>query len=223
MNPSTRNSNSVTSRRAFLHKSGMFTAAAALVQAGWVTGLLVREARAQQGPNSVADTFNGLAAFIVPGPDPYSTHQGVADATPGAVAACTGAVLATALDLIDLAPPPFPGFGAFVAFVLNHVAQTANPIGTGPFDSHFANLSFGGKGAVFRIMESGQAGPELIPLAGILPALTAFIAYSEAGLVNPDFCTVNGAPVGWVISGYEGVADGRNDFQGYFQNRRNTA
>lgn len=218
----TCNPNAGTSRRDFLHKTGLFSAAAALVQAGWVSGLLVPEARAGFGPNSVSDTFNGLAAFMVPGPDPYSTHQGVTDANPGAVTACTGALLSGALDLINLAPPPFPGFSAFVAFILNHAAQTVYPTVTGPFDSHFANLSFGGKATVFGIMESGLAGPELMPLAGILPALTAFIAYSETGLLNPASCTVSGVPVGWMISRYEGVADGRNDFQGYFQNRRSS-
>jgi hypothetical protein len=58
-------------------------------------------------------------------------------------------------------------------------------------------------------MESGQAGPELVPLGGILPMLTGFIAYSEAGLLVPEFCTLNGVPVGWANSGYDGVADGR--------------
>jgi hypothetical protein len=222
MKSSATNPNCRISRRNFLHKTGLLTAAAALVQSEWVSGLLVPEARAVPGMNAT-DTFNGLAAFIVPGPDPYSAHQGVTDARPGAVAACTGSILAASLDLIDVGPPPFPGFSAFVAFFLNHVAQTVNPTVSGPFDSHFANLSFEDKALVFSVIESGFAGAELAPLGGILPALTAFIAYSEAGLVNPDFCTMNGAPVGWVISGYEGVADGRNDFQGYFQNRRGTA
>ena len=216
----TRNPNSGTSRRAFLHKTGLLTAAAALVQSDWVGRVLLPEARAGHGPDLVMDTFNGLAALIVPGPDPYSVHQGVTDERPGAVSACTGSFLAATLDLINLAPPPFLGFSAFVAFILNRVAQTVNPAASGPFAAHFANLSFGEKAAVFAIMESAQAGAELAPLAGILPALTAFIAYSEAGLLAPESCTLNGVPVGWAISGYEGVADGRADFQGYFQGRR---
>jgi hypothetical protein len=211
-----------TSRRDFLRKSGLLAAAAALAQSEWMGRVLVPRARAEHGPDSVTDTFNGLAAFIVPGNDPYSAHQGVSDAQPGAVSACVGPFLAGTLDLLNLAPPPFPGFGALAAFILNNVGQAVNPAATGPFDSHFANLSFGEKAGVFAVMESGQAGAELVPLGGILPYLTAFIAYSEAGLLAPDFCTLNGVPVGWATSGYEGVADGRDDFQGYFEGRAST-
>lgn len=208
------------SRRDFLRTTGLLAAAAALAQSEWMSRVLLPEARAAHGPDLVTDTFNGLAAFIVPGDDPYSTHQGQADTRPGAVAACTGPFLAAALDQLNLAPPPFPGFGALVAFILNNVAQAVNPAATGPFDSHFANLSFGEKATVFAVMESGQAGPELVPLGGVLPFLTAFVAYSEAGLLAPDQCTLSGVPVGWANSSYDGVADGRADFRGYFEGRR---
>jgi hypothetical protein len=220
MNSSTNDRNLGASRRDFLHKAGVFTAAAAVLQSDWVRRVLVTEAQATEQPNLVPDTFNGLAAFIVPGDDPYSVHQGVNDTNPGAVAACTGFFLVATLNLINVPPPPAPSFAIFVASILNSVAAAANPAATGPFDSPFANLSFAEKGAAFAIMESGQAGPEVAPLAGILPALTASIAYSEAGLLSPAFCTLNGTPVGWAISGYQGVADGRDDFKGYFQNRR---
>jgi hypothetical protein len=210
------------SRRHFLRSSGLLAAAAGLMQSQWVGRLLVPEARAAHGPDQVTDTFNGLAAFIVPGADPYSAHQGVTDTQPGGVEACVGPFLGGTLDLLNLAPPPFPGFGALVAFILNNVAQAVNPAATRPFDSHFANLSFGEKAAVFAVMESGQAGPELVPLGGVLPMLTGLIAYSEVGLLVPDFCTLNGTPVGWAISGYQGVADGRDDFQGYFEGRTST-
>jgi hypothetical protein len=50
--------------------------------------------------------------------------------------------------------------------------------------------------------------------------LGGFIAYSEAGLLAPDVCTLSGVPVGWAISGYQGVADGRDDFHGYFEGRQ---
>lgn len=211
-----------TSRRDFLRKAGLLTAAAALMQTEWVSRLVVSEARAEHGPDVVTDTFNGLAAFIVPGDDPYSAHQGVADSRPGAVAACTGPFLAATLDVLNLAPPPFPGFGALTAFILNNVAQAVNPAAAGPFDSHFANLAFGEKAAVFAVMESGQAGAELIPVGGVLPWLTGFIAYSEAGLLAPDFCTLSGVPVGWANTGYTGSADGHDDFQGYFEGRTST-
>jgi hypothetical protein len=121
---------------------------------------------------------------------------------------------------VELAPPPFPGFGSLVAFILNQMAQAVNPAVVGPFDAPFANLAFPEKVTVFAILESGLAGLELVPLAGVLPIFVAFVAYSEAGLLNPDHCTLDGVPVGWVISGYDGVADGRNAFLGYYQNRR---
>lgn len=212
-----------TSRRDFLRKSGLLAAAAALVQTEWMGRVLLPEARAEHGPDLITDTFNGLAAFIVPGDDPYSAHQGVADTRPGAVAACTGPFLAATLDVINLAPPPFPGFGALVSFILNNVAQAVNPAPSGPFDSPFANLSFGEKATVFAVMESGQAGAELIPLGGVLPWLTGYIAYSEAGLLAPDCCTLSGLPVGWANTGYGGPADGHDDFQGYFEGRTSTA
>jgi len=149
--------------------------------------VLLPEARAELGPDLVNDTFKGLAALIVPGPDPYSAHQAVTDTRPGAVAACTGSFLAATLDLIQLAPPPFPAFSTLVALILNNFAQATNPAASGPFASRFANLSFGEKAAVFAVMESGRAGAELVPLSGILPVLTAFIAYSEAGFLVPEF------------------------------------
>jgi hypothetical protein len=73
-----------TSRRDFLRKTGLLAAAAALAQSEWMGRVLVPQARAAHIPDVVTDTFNGLAAFIVPGSDPYSAHQGVSDAQPGA-------------------------------------------------------------------------------------------------------------------------------------------
>ena len=53
------------------------------------------------------------------------------------------------------------------------------------FASPFANLSFSEKVAVFGAIESGAAGPEAIPLAGVLPVFVAFTVYSEAGVFDP--------------------------------------
>jgi hypothetical protein len=209
-------------RRDFFARLGLLTAAAAAAQSELLRHSVFPDAQANQWADSVPDTLNGLAAFIVPGSDPYSVQQGISDAEPGAVAACTGMILATTLDVTEVAPPPFTRFSELVAFLLNQMAQLVNPGGSGPFNSHFANLPFAQKAVVFATMESGQAGEELVRLGGILPTLTAFIAYSEAGLVQPEHCTINGVPVGWLISGYQGVADGRDDFRGYFQGRQST-
>jgi hypothetical protein len=208
------------SRRDLLQRSGMLAAAALLTPAflgerGWD-----RPALAAHGPDLETDTFNGLAAFIVPGGDPYSVHQGVTSATPGGVEACTGLFMGPTLDLVGLAPPPFPGFGALVAFILNNVALAVHPAPAGPFDSPFANLSFAEKVTVFAVIEGGLAGPELAPLPESLTVFTAFISYSEAGVLIPEDCTLDGVPVGWALTGYDGVADGRDAFKGYYQNRR---
>jgi len=203
----------VVSRRAFLHQTGLAAAAAALVDR-W------GEAARAAGPDLTTDTLNGLVAFIVPGPDAYSLQQGVSTPEPGGIDANTTAPLIFSLNLASLAPPPFPGFADLVAFVLNNVAQVVNPTVAGPFSAPFANLSFDEKVLVFAAMESGAAGPDLVPLGGALPVFVAFIAYSEAGVFDPTTRTLTGVPVGWLISGYDGVADGRDEFLGYFQNRR---
>lgn len=124
------------------------------------------------------------------------------------------------LNLVGLAPPPFSGLSDLVAYLLNNVALAVNPAPTGPFASPFANLSFSEKVAVFGAIESGAAGPEAIPLAGVLPVFVAFTVYSEAGVFDPGTRAPVARAVGWTISNYEGIADGRNEFRGYFQNRR---
>ena len=57
--------------------------------------------------------------------------------------------------------------------------------------------------------------PELRPaLAGVLPQFVAFLVYSEAGVFDPVTRTLTGTPLGWKLSNYEGVADGRDEFKG---------
>jgi hypothetical protein len=207
------------SRRGFLRQSGMLAAAAVLtpavlVERGWST------AAHAANPDLVTDTFNGLVAFIVPGPDTYSIQQQVRTTAPGGIAASATPAVIFALDFIQLAPPPFAKFSELVAFILNNVAQVVHPAPPGPFNSPFANLLFAEKVAVFAAMEGGLAGPAVVPLGGALPFFVAFTAYSEVGVFEPATRTLTGVPVGWTISSYEGVADGRDDFMGYFQNRR---
>jgi hypothetical protein len=57
-------------------------------------------------------------------------------------------------------------------------------------------------------------------LAGTLPAFVAFFCYSEAGSFDPVTRSLTGPPLGWDLSNYRGVADGRAEFLGYFKNRR---
>lgn len=206
------------SRRDFLGWSAMAAAITALtpeflLRQGW--------AQAPPGPPSLtADTINGLVAMIVPGPDNYSQHQGVSTPEPGGIAANATDPLIFTFNLVGLAPPPFHGFADLIAFVLNNVAQAVSPGVAGPFASSFANLSFGDKVAAFGAMESGAAGPELVPLAGILPVFVNFTVYCEAGVFDPSDGVPVARPVGWTLSSYEGAADGRDEFLGYYRNRR---
>jgi hypothetical protein len=204
------------SRRSFLRHAGLTAAAMALLQApevlsgrGWTQPVYADE------PDPVHDTFNGLLAFIVPGSDPYSMHQGVSTAKPGGVVAGTTDVLIASMDQ---SAPFLPNFSVQLAGILNTVAQAVNPSASEPFSAPFANLSFPEKVGVFRILEGGD--PALRPLAGVLPQFVAFLVYSEAGVFDPDTRTLTDTPLGWKLSKYEGVADGRDEFKGYYQDRR---
>jgi hypothetical protein len=203
------------SRRDFLALTGQLAAALALVPAsgilserGWLNLAYAAE------PDLVHDTVNGLIAFIVPGPDTYSVAQGVSTPEPGGIDAGIIEVLIEGADKSQPSPPPA---SAVIATILNDVAQQVNPSPSGPFLSPFANLSFAEKVTVFAIMESYDP---LKQLAGTLLFFVAFLAYSEAGVFDPGTETLTGQPVGWTLSGYEGMADGWDEFIGYFENRK---
>jgi hypothetical protein len=193
-------------RRDVLGGAGLLAAFAALTPellrtCGW---------RVAAEADAALDALNGLVAFVVPGPDPYSVAQGVSTVEPGGIAAGTTAALVATLDRLQPAPPPFPTLSAAVAAVLDGVAGQA-------FATPFAALTFAQKAAVFAGIEGD---PSLAPLAGALLALVAFLAYSEAGVFDPAARAPTDQPVGWAITGYPGVADGRADLKGYYQDRR---
>jgi hypothetical protein len=170
------------------------------------------------GGDLVEDTLSGLVAFVVPGPDPYSVAQHQTSPEPGGIDAGAAGALILGLDSIQEFQPTL---AAAVAALLNGVAQTVDPAATsGPFTSAFANLSFGKKAAVFSVLESDPSFAPLRSLVGVLPSLVAFLAYSEVGVFDPVTRTIAGEPVGWTISGYDGVADGRDELRGYFKHRR---
>ena len=208
------------SRRRFLRHAGLTAAAMALLQApqvlsgrGWIQPVYAAK------PDLVHDTFNGLLAFVVPGSDRYSKHQGVSTAEPGGVDAGITDVLIASMDQ---AVPFRPNFSVELAGILNGVAEAVNTSASGPFSAPFAKLSFPEKVKVFAFLEGGVV-PELrpfAPLAGVLPQFVAFLVYSEAGVFDPVTRTLTGTPLGWKLSNYEGVADGRDEFKGYYQDRR---
>jgi hypothetical protein len=104
------------SRRSFLVRAGVMTAAVALLDADELVkvgpaGASTRAAAGSigarpLGPSNLApifdqlstDTLNGLVAFVVPGPDAYSVSQGVSDTIPGGIDASGTAFMLNALD-----------------------------------------------------------------------------------------------------------------------------
>ncbi len=204
------------SRRAFLGHAMKLAAAAALPAV--LTDRWGFETAQAAGPDEKYDTLNGLIAFFVPGPDRFSMVQGVSTEEPGGVDAnITDALIAT-LDLAQPPAVPLPPLSVTAATVLNRVAQAVNPNQAGgPFSSPFANLSFQQKVAVFKYLD---ADPALVSLASLLALAAALLAYSEAGVFDPRTRRLTGWPVGWTISGYQGVSRGHDEFKGYFQDRR---
>jgi hypothetical protein len=202
-------------RRSFLGHALLASASSALISAGGFLGAKGWLSDAQAAAaGATVDTFNGLLAFVVPGSDAYSTAQGISTPEPGGVSVgATNVLIAT----FDEATPFIPSFSAQVAAILNGLALAVNPSASGPFLAPFANLSFAAKVAVFQIMDGTTA---LQPLAGILPPFVAFFAYSEAGAFDPVTRTLTGPPLGWSLSQYQGVADGRAEFLGYFRDDR---
>jgi heme-degrading monooxygenase HmoA len=167
----------------------------------------------------VRDTLNALIAFVVPGSDAYSVSQGESTPEPGG---CDAGILDTLIKTINATQPPTPrGPSAVSALTgaLNQIALKINPSPQSPFLSPFARLSMAEKAAVFQTIE---ADPQIRALAGVLVPI-AFLVYSEAGVFDPRKRIIRSWPLGWTLSNYEGVADGRDDFKGYYQNRQSVA
>jgi hypothetical protein len=204
------------SRRTFVARS--LAAASALVSLPEaITRAGLSKDAATAAPDLVTESINGLVAFVVPGPDAYSVAQGVSAPEPGGIDAFATPALIEGLSFAQ----PAQQLASVVASVLNLVAQGVNPGSVaGPFPSPFANLSFAEKAVVFDVLEHDQAFAQLWSLVGILPSLVAFLAYSEVGVFDRATRTLVGRPVGWTLTSYEGVADGRDAFVGYFENRR---
>jgi hypothetical protein len=170
-------------------------------------------------PNVVAQTMNGLVAFVVPGRDRYSRAQGTRSRTPGGIEA--GATPALIRTLDRFLPGPLP-LSATAATILNGYAAQVDPRSEqGTFASPFANLSFAQKARVFQTVEALQAesAGSIRFLAGNLPGLVAFLAYSEAGVYDVKRRRVRRRPVGWRLTRYAGVAEGRKELKGYWRGR----
>ena len=207
------------SRRAFVGRAALLAAAALtpLPAAAARAGLVTAGAAAAAG-DLVPDTLDGVVAYVVPGDDRYSTAQGVSSPRPGGVAARGGEGLRATLELAG------PGTVDAAVAVLNGVARAVDPgadvrAGTLGFSAPFAALSFAAKTEVFARL-SRSAEDAIQRLGAILPALAAFASYSEYGVLEPGAAELASRPVGWQLADYEGVADGRDEFRGYYGGRR---
>lgn len=206
-----------TTRRRFL------TGAAAGTGALLVTGAAPPTASAAA---FLEDTFNGVAAFVVPGNDRYSRHQRVATNLPGGVDAQAGRAVR---ETVDAAIPLVIGEGELaapgalgIALLLETLSISRNPLSVvGPFSSPFANLSFTKKRQVLQDLDNtpllAQSSIEFAANAVI--TLAALGAYSEVAKFDPRTRTLTGRPIGWDLSKYGGVSDGWPEFIGYYQDR----
>ncbi len=212
------------SRRELLERSGLAGAGVLLAQLpgflgskGWVEAALAQDA------DQVRDTINGLVAFVVPGPDAYSVAQGQSTPEPGGIDAGATPLVIELLDRFvgfPVAGPTLPASGG-VAQLLNGYASQVNPAAAGgPFPTHFARLSFDHKVEVFRRFEAETEGSELRFVSGILIGAVGFLSYTEGGVLDRNTRRLAGTPVGWTLSQYDGVAEGRPELKGYWRNRR---
>ncbi len=209
------------SRRELLRRGTVLAGGAA------VLGHLPHALRAQgwleeayaAGPNVVVQTMNGLIAFVVPGKDRYSRAQGTRSKTSGGIEAGTTPVLIRTLD--RFLPGAVP-LSSTAATILNEVAATVKPSSRrGTFASPFANLSATEKARVFATLEGlqGEGSASIRFLAGNLPDLVAFLAFSEAGSYDTKRRRLRRRPPGWRLTRYAGVAEGRHELKGYWQGR----
>jgi hypothetical protein len=210
------------SRRELLRRSAALLAGSVVLEQlpaalrihGWL------EDASAAGPNVVQQTMNGLVAFIVPGRDRYSRAQGTKSKTPGGIEAGTTAALIRTLDRFLPSSPPL---SSAAATILNEVAANVVPSARrGTFASPFANLTARQKAKVFQTLEGfgGEDAGSIRFLAGNLPDLVAFLAYSEAGAFDSKRRRLRRRPLGWKLARYAGVAEGRKEFKGYWEGRK---
>ena len=209
---------SLTRRR--LLGAGAAGIAAALAPIDWPDWLLTAARAATT--DLVTDAINGLVAFIVPGRDPYSVAQGeVADEPGGIGAGSTPAVIAV-LDFYDSDAEGKPiALSGLLATLLNTMADKVNPHATrGGFPSPFARLSFDEKRQAYHLIETDPALASEQGQLAILPAIVAFVTYSEAPVLDRATGRLTRRPVGWKMSGYGGPDEGAPELRGYYRGRR---
>jgi hypothetical protein len=110
-----------------------------------------------------------------------------------------------------------------VAALLNQAALRVNPAPlTGAFVSPFARLPFAQKAEAMRQLEQDTEGSTVRAIVGTLIGITAFLVYSEGGVLDRNRREATAEPVGWRISRYDGVAEGRDELIGYWKGKRSS-
>ncbi|HSO98114.1 MAG TPA: hypothetical protein VLP43_04120 [Solirubrobacteraceae bacterium] len=203
------------SRRAILARAGVLAAVGALAPLPEVAERIGLLGTASASANAIArDTLGGFVAYVVPGSDRYSRAQGRFTSRPGGVAAGAIEALRMTLDVEGT------GLAEAAASILNALARPILPGGDmRGFASAFAALSYSRKDQIVRDLVEGR-DPTLRVLGTTLPSLVAFLSYSEAGVLDSRTGRLRATPVGWQITGYTGVADIRDEFQGYYGGHR---
>ncbi|GAA1721602.1 twin-arginine translocation signal domain-containing protein [Fodinicola feengrottensis] len=126
-----------------------------------------------------------------------------------------------------------------IAMTLNLLATQVNPASLhGLFVSPFSRLSWADKAKTMSLLEGTDSDlvqaldvnlPEPLhqSLSGVLKfvggALIEFSGYgsfTEYAVYNKQTRTLTGKPVGWTITGYDGIAEGWDEFKGYYQGRK---
>ena len=215
-------------RRDLIERGGLLGLGAALsglpgflASKGWLEDAFA------QSDGGVEETLSALVAFILPGSDEFSVAQGEKTNEPGGVAAGTVPVFIRNLDAF--VPVAVPGFETTtlpasngVAFLLNRYALEVNAGGSGPFTQPFARLTFAEKAEVFRRFEADPAwnDTEFKFVSGILPGFVGFLAWSEAGVIDPETRRPSKRPVGWRLAKFDGPAAGHPELRGYYRGHR---
>lgn len=176
----------------------------------------------------VDQAYNGVAAYVLPGDDAYSTKQGLTRTGGGGVAAASGDNLKDTYDhaLAIAVAPPFgvnaPGAGGF-ALLLDIFTKGRYPFAPNkPYQHPFANLKHAQKALVLADLDREPLLRQL-PVGfgfGTFITLAALAAYSEFGVFDQKTKQLTGTPIGWELSKYGGVSDGWPELVGYWAGRR---